>query len=1165
MVLRALGLALLGLLLCGAKAPDPLQTEFRRLAQAGGAVNLLRLADLAPWVPMAQTEAALRAATVRRGSAPLVRAVAWWLLRERARARLDVETAAEAQQALGLLTGWVVRSGAAPHSTVALEAQDGWRVLPEGGHGVAWLEASVRPNRATRATLATRVVAAGGPAVLRLGYDDQVVVWLNGDEVYRSAVAHRAWLDQAAVPVVLRAGSNHLRVEVAQTSGAWRLMARFTDAQGVPLVVQSTPDAWVLPEPAEGAAPEAFAHLWAELGAAAEAEGASAQAHRDYVDYARITGLPDPELAEPRVVVETAWALDPSPRSLRAWVRILPDAERASVRANQRAARPVVHADHVADLFLQLADGWRHYYARRHGETLRVVAALRAAAPGFLPTARLEAVLWEDLGLPHRGVAILAQVRGDAPGRARLDRAYLAMLQSAGRTSEALEALRARVAQGVATTDDRFQLADLLADRGATAEAVALLDGVYAQRPELVAFALEAAAVLRASGQREAAMARLAQLHARMPGDGIVAERLARLYASAGRSAEAVALVQMAVKARPEEPGLSRWLATLTQAKPLARLGPELAGLAQIKSPADAPAHVLYHHAHAEIGADGRAVRRIRRVVRILNEEGARRFGEWALSYVPSTQRLEIETARRVRAGASDRSPQRRDEDLSEPEYRLYYDLRAEVLTFDRPEPGDLIEVAWRQVDTEADPSFPDYFGELAYLQETVPRATSVVEVAGPGAVNLNVEVVADGLEVRRSGGRIEAHDVPVVAMEPSMPGASDMQAYVHVSTLQTWDELNTRYQRLLGERAQPTPALRSLAQVWAGDAQGTEAILGRLYERVADRTRYVGLEFGVRSFQPATPAQTLARGYGDCKDKATLLIALARSLGIEARLTLVRTRGSGAVRANPPSFAIFDHAIVYVPELDRFMDPTIDRNDPWTLPPSDQGGQAFVVGEGGTLRTIPRESASQGETAWAIEATLDAQGAAQGTLRWISRGQSATQARRRLEGDARASEVSRVLGALFPGAQVEAPSFSGLRPARDPVTVEGAVRLPAFSSVAGGWDIPQGGASWRLVARYAQAAVRETPLHLEFNRRQRLSLQLKLPLTVTAKALPEVALESPFGQLRASAAVVDGVVQIEADLRMEQAVIAPADYPAFRGWLGQVDDALARVVEVRP
>ncbi len=1104
----------------------------------------------------------MRAAAEDRKRAPLVRAVAWWLVRHLALRRLDAAGARLAVAKLGLVTEFVVRAGPAPAPTEALTS-DGWRRPTPGGYGEIWLEGFLRPNRETRASVATRLVSKrGGPAVLRIGYDDQATVYLNGDEVYAAPSAHSAWLDQAAIPIVLRPGDNRLVIDLKQRGGAWRLMARVTDSDGRPLDVAAHPDPWgEVPEASTDPPPTEVAHLWPSLLAANEVEPPDPQALRDLADYARRTGLPDDDQVVPRVAIEGAWAVDPSPRTLRAWVRLLPSEERAAVRAAHPLEGPFGPEDRYAQLHLTLLDAWQHYYARRHQSTRSALDALAAEAHGFAPAARLRAVLFEDLGLPNTAAGELADARARWPGRVALRRAHISALRTAGRVLELVAELQRLRADGAAGADDHYQLALLLAARGQTEEAVAALDRVTQARPELWTYALESAEVLFDAGRPADAVARLEKLAASIPGDRVVSERLARKYVEDGRREAAIPLMREAVAARPGDTELRAYLDSLTNAAPVARMGPPIEALMSTSSTSGVPAHVLYHHARTQVDAAGLAVRRVRRVVRLLTEEGARRYATFELTYVPGAQRLEVQTARLLRAGAPPASPRVSDRDLSEPEYRLYYDLRAEVLTFARPRPGDVVEVAWQVADTDPDPAFPGYYGELAYLQEAAPRATSIVEFSGPPS--LSAEVVAHGLAVERLDGRVMMRDVPPVTSERGMPGLSSSRAYVHLSTASDWNEVRDRYRRLLDGRDAPTEALASLARRWADGASDPTEILGRLYTEVANRTRYVGLEFGVHSFKPELPAVTLARGYGDCKDKATLLIALARALGVEAHLALVRTRASGAITPSPASLAVFDHAIVYVPTLDRFLDPTVDRNDPWTLPPSDQGATTFVIGVDDAPRPIPPQPASHNRSAWTLDVELDGKGRARGRAAWETRGQPATVARRALEAAGARREVAeRVLANSFPGARLTAPEFGGLTPALDPVSVAAEVELPPFPTRDGGFDVTL--APWDAVRAYAQAAQRQTPLQIAYLRTRAVELKARVPAGSEARLPAPVAGESPFGTWRVSATRQADTVSLGAELTLRAHEVSPEAYPRFRAWLADLDRALARPVEVR-
>ena len=120
--------------------------------------------------------------------------------------------------------------------------------------------------------------------------------------------------------------------------------------------------------------------------------------------------------------------------------------------------------------------------------------------------------------------------------------------------------------------------------------------------------------------------------------------------------------------------------------------------------------------------------------------------------------------------------------------------------------------------------------------------------------------------------------------------------------------------------------------------APDTRTKVQRIYRWVIDHTRYVGLEFGIHGFLPYRVPQIVQRGFGDCKDKASLLYTMLTEAGIDARLVLVRTRRNGAIHDLPASLSVFDHAIAYVPELDLFLDGTAEFSGSTEFPQMDQG-----------------------------------------------------------------------------------------------------------------------------------------------------------------------------------------------------------------------------------
>jgi hypothetical protein len=73
------------------------------------------------------------------------------------------------------------------------------------------------------------------------------------------------------------------------------------------------------------------------------------------------------------------------------------------------------------------------------------------------------------------------------------------------------------------------------------------------------------------------------------------------------------------------------------------------------------------------------------------------------------------------------------------------------------------------------------------------------------------------------------------------------------------------------------------------------------------------------------------------------------------------------------------------------------------------------------------------------------------------------------------------------------------------------------------------------------------------------------LPGGYVAEALPEdVEDRSRFGRMKLSVRVEAGMVVVRGEIALEAARIAPGDYPAFRAWLGKVDQTFSRKLTAR-
>lgn len=140
------------------------------------------------------------------------------------------------------------------------------------------------------------------------------------------------------------------------------------------------------------------------------------------------------------------------------------------------------------------------------------------------------------------------------------------------------------------------------------------------------------------------------------------------------------------------------------------------------------------------------------------------------------------------------------------------------------------------------------------------------------------------------------------------------------------------------------------------------------------ERIRYTGIELGDNALIPFSPMETLARGWGDCKDKSVLLVEFLSAAKIPSYPALVLSDLARDVNPKLPGLGGFNHCIVFVDgEEPLWIDPTLDFSVPGTLGTSTQGHYALIIrkGNGGLVETS-RGRAAENKIKESIEYLLE-------------------------------------------------------------------------------------------------------------------------------------------------------------------------------------------------
>lgn len=288
----------------------------------------------------------------------------------------------------------------------------------------------------------------------------------------------------------------------------------------------------------------------------------------------------------------------------------------------------------------------------------------------------------------------------------------------------------------------------------------------------------------------------------------------------------------------------------------------------------------------------------------------------------------------------------------------MFQDTRLKIVVFPDVDASDRVSV--RYVVRRHTPLFPGHFEDLSaarFYRHRDYRLIYDMPVALPlhaDAVGFEATASAD-LPPPAPGKRRHAWryiDGDNARLEAASVSYLDYGKRLAVSTFTDYAAFARAYQERASGKALPDDTVAALA---SGITSGmvdrrTRAIA--LSDWVRRNVRYVGVYLGPGGVVPHAAASVLANRYGDCKDHATLLEALLASAGIDSTVALVNN-GDAYRLPEVPTLGVLNHAIVYVPSLQLYLDPTAEAVAGGFLPASLLGKPA-VLARSGDFAMLP-------------------------------------------------------------------------------------------------------------------------------------------------------------------------------------------------------------------
>lgn len=1052
-----------------------------------------------------------------------------------------------------------------------------WRDLPERRDvGSVALDPFMTPSVNACAFLETFVqVERARPLALWTGASGAVRVFWNGRVVLEDAHYRGGELDRGVAVVEARSGWNRVLVKLCNGDSDFSAYLRLSEVDGALMRVTADPaGATLAAAVSPGANATSPATLPAPPGAvnalleeALRAAPNDAQVHESLARYLSYTRGEESTEHRARDLAARAVELLPTARNCLFAARLQ--------ETRDDTARLIRQAVALApnDREVQLANAF-HQAGGASGE--RALPLFEAIPPDTIygiTALTTRARILGRLGFEESSRALLESLDTRLPTSISHLRARVAREAALGHVSVA-DALREELLR--ARPDDTNARHDIVARalrRGERERVLEELQRELFYRPNsalALAWASDVYDALDDEGESIAMLTRATELD---PHNASARVALGERLLSFGRRDQALATLREALALRPQDPGTRQLIEHIQpEQRPDEAYATAIETiLARRSNETGWPGRVLHDLEVRTVLPNGLSSAFHQRVYQVHDAEGARSLRQHGIQYEPGAQWVDIRSARVYREGRVLSSFDTGETSLAEPEYSMYFSARQLIVTLPELQPGDVIELRYRIDDIGSRNQYEGYFGQLRGLQGQLPIAHLEHIILSPTSRTLvfNTPTLALAHETRTDGDRridrFSADNIAPLRSEPGQPGYTEIAPYLHVSTYQSWNELGRFWWSLSERQFAPDADLERTVHTLIDDTTDVRTRVSRIYAWVIDHIRYVGLEFGIHGHMPYRVADVVDRGFGDCKDTASLLYAMFRIAGIDSRVVLVRTTRNGEIGDAPASLSAFDHAIAYVPELDLFLDGTSERSGIDELPVMDQGALGLVVGPSTVeLRHLPVRTAEQAGRRRELTVTFAPNGSVTMQGSEELRGSEAPPARHRFEAEeSRARLLGVTLSGMFPGFELASQEFASLSDRSQPVRYTWRGSSARFGERNGGsiriaptviGDLTR---TWASMPQRTHALVLGPPSHY----RERRTLALG---TLRAAEVPRGGVvESPFGRLSVRYTTTGSNVVIETELLMTRARVEVSEYRAFREFSERADALLRERVVV--
>ncbi len=377
---------------------------------------------------------------------------------------------------------------------------------------------------------------------------------------------------------------------------------------------------------------------------------------------------------------------------------------------------------------------------------------------------------------------------------------------------------------------------------------------------------------------------------------------------------------------------------------------------------------IFYQNKIIKISQDGTKETLVTFIYYILNSAGIETFKCEKIDYNPNKEEVEIISAKTIsRDGKQIESNDIKEHSLIDIEKNLYYSYYTKIVSFSDVKVDSAIVFQYRIWSKSYNQMEKSYFGDIEVFADFCPSLKKEFILIVPSKIKLyykykNFSKRPKLKKHRKYGYTIyqwKQKNLFKLNFEPDMGSPFSIVPQIQISTFRKWDEVAKWLSNLSEPQIGLNLQMRALVNEIRNNSKSKEEIIEKLYNYVRDNIRYVGLEYGIGGIKPRNAVSVFFSKFGDCKDKAILLISFLRCIGIDSYLALVRTSDKGETNFELPLIDMFDHAIcvAYSGNKTYFLDPTALYYNFNELPYYDRANKIFLIKDTGKFISPPKLS----------------------------------------------------------------------------------------------------------------------------------------------------------------------------------------------------------------